>query len=95
MVLVEVNFFSDVKMLTKDGKIEIEIPDQSKVLDLLKILVRNYGESLDRYIFDDKNYLNRHLAIIVNGRGIGVLNGLDTTLREGDSISLMPAIGGG
>jgi molybdopterin synthase sulfur carrier subunit len=39
--------------------------------------------------------LQRYIKVLVNGRGLHVLQGLDTPLSDGDIIALFPPIAGG
>ena len=44
---------------------------------------------------DDDGRLRRTLNIYVNGDNIRFLQGLDTPLKDGDEVSILPAIAGG
>lgn len=47
-------------------------------------------------IYDpDTGRMNEYLAVFVNSREIRSLNGLDTALSEGDTITIMPPMAGG
>jgi molybdopterin converting factor small subunit len=35
------------------------------------------------------------IRILVNGRDIGFLNGMETELRDGDEVLMLPLVGGG
>jgi sulfur-carrier protein len=44
---------------------------------------------------DDKGEVHRHVNIYVNSEAIESLKGLDTTLKDGDEVSIIPALAGG
>jgi molybdopterin synthase sulfur carrier subunit len=44
---------------------------------------------------DDKGELRRFVNIYVNEEDIRFLKGKDTTLKDGDEVSIVPAIAGG
>ena len=95
MIRVDVHFFANVRVLTNEDRITISLPEKSIVLDLLQTLVRRYSDSFRDFVFSDEDHLNEYVVIIKNGRGVGILDGLDTLLYDGDLIAIMPAVGGG
>jgi molybdopterin synthase sulfur carrier subunit len=46
-------------------------------------------------ICDDEGKVRRFVNIFVNGDDIRFLNNLDTVLKDGDEVSIVPAIAGG
>lgn len=46
-------------------------------------------------ICDDKGKIRRFVNVYVNGNDIRFLQNLETSLKEGDNISIVPAIAGG
>jgi len=95
LIEVEVNFLSAVRRMTYEGKTVISLQEKSSVRNLIDALMRRYGIGFSDFLLNKKGCLQQYLVILVNGRGIGILNGLDTLLHDGDSISMMPAVGGG
>lgn len=65
----------------------------------LRILLEELSQrfpSLLKVLFDPElNDPRPNALIIVNGREIGVLNGLDSLIDEGDKVALIPIIHGG
>lgn len=64
------------------------------VAALLDELERSY-EGLKGLVRDDRGVLHRHVNIYVNSEGIETLQGLDTTVRDGDEVAIIPALAGG
>lgn len=64
------------------------------VAALLDELEQSY-EGLRGLVRDERGALHRHVNIYVNSEGIETLQGLDTTLRDGDEVALIPALAGG
>lgn len=95
MIEVEVTFLSDVRKMTDEGKTVIPLREKSSVRDLVAALVERYGVGFNEFLLNHGRRLKKYVVILVNGRGIDILNGLETVLRHGDSISVMPAVGGG
>jgi sulfur-carrier protein len=51
--------------------------------------------SLYRNVCDETGALRRHLNVFVNSDNVRDLDGLDTTLRPGDVVTILPAVSGG
>lgn len=95
MIRVEVSYFSNVRALTGESGSTLELPERSSVRDLLIVVAARYGDELKGYLFTDDGGLHSHVVIILNGRGVGVLDGLETALNDGDRVAILPSIGGG
>lgn len=66
----------------------------STVDELLAQLVAKYPDT-KRPLRDDAGNIRRSVNIYVNDEDIRFLQGKDTALKSGDSISIVPAIAGG
>lgn len=64
------------------------------VRELLQKLCSMYGDEFDSLIFLNGE-LRKEIIILVNGRHICHLNGLETELSENDEISVFPTVAGG
>ena len=73
----------------------MEGEDVCSVLDLLNRLCRRYHH-FDQVVFDMATQkLTGHVAIFLNDRSLDLMDGLETTLADGDVLTLVPAIEGG
>ena len=61
---------------------------------LIADLDRRYPGIKDR-ICDESGQVRRFVNIFVNGEDIRFLKHLETTLKQGDEVSIVPAIAGG
>ena len=78
------------------GDHSIEVPEGTTVEGLLVSLLEARGEALSSHLFDpNTNLLFPYVRIMVNGQTIRFLNGLETKLREGDEVLLLPLVAGG
>ncbi len=66
----------------------------AQVRDALDDLSTRYPTVRER-LFDNQGQVKPHLNIFLNNEDIRFLNGLDTTLRDGDTVVLLPALAGG
>jgi molybdopterin synthase sulfur carrier subunit len=64
------------------------------IKSLVDDLERNFPGIKER-ICDETGKIRRFVNVYVNGDDIRFLQNLETTLKEGDSISIVPAIAGG
>jgi len=51
--------------------------------------------ALYRNVCDETGTVRRHLNVFVNADNVRDLNGIDTTLRPGDVLLILPAVSGG
>lgn len=80
-----------LRNLTK-GVSEVDV-DGGSVIDMINHLEKNYPGIKERICEGDK--LRRFVNVFVNEEDIRYLKGSDTPLKDGDQISIIPAIAGG
>jgi molybdopterin converting factor small subunit len=51
--------------------------------------------ALYRNVCDETGTVRRHLNVFVNADNVRDLNGIDTTLAQGDVLTILPAVSGG
>ena len=89
---VKVHVPSPLRKLTNNqAEVEIQAGTVSEMVDNLDGAYPGIKEKL----VDDAGQIRRYVNIYVNDEDIRFLNGSDTQLNEGDSISIVPAIAGG
>jgi sulfur-carrier protein len=71
----------------------VELADGESITDLLNTLCNSFGGLRD-LLFDDSE-LKDDVNILINGRNIQALNGIQTKLADGDELALFPAAIGG
>jgi sulfur-carrier protein len=76
-----------------DGQAEVSVGG-SNVSDVLSELEGKFPQIRQR-LRDDEGALRRFVNLYVNGEDVRFLNGLDTGLKEGDEVSIIPAVAGG
>jgi sulfur-carrier protein len=74
----------------------IELKPEASTRDLLVRLADEYGEPFKKAVYDPKEAaLKAYHIIAVNGLMINLLGGLDTKLKDGDRVVVMPVVTGG
>ena len=76
-----------------DGASELLLPAAS-VRAVLEQLERRHP-SLHRSICDETGAVRRHVNLFVNTSHVRDRDGLDTPLRPGDVVTVLPAVSGG
>lgn len=72
-----------------------DVIEGETVRDWLRRLAQKYPDFVD-LVFDLKaGRLTDHVNLVFNGRLIELLQGLDTRLKDGDTILFLPAYSGG
>ena len=90
--MIKVRIPTPLRPLTK-GQGEVETTAGS-VLDMIEALNTAHPGIKDR-LCDDTGELRRFVNIYVNEEDIRFLKGKETSLKDGDEVSIVPAIAGG
>jgi MoaD family protein len=71
--------------------------EKGTLRDALEALSRQYGERFENMVFDPQTKkAKRSNLILLNGQSsLNLRHGLGSELRDGDEISLLPAVVGG
>ena len=92
MVEIKVRLYGNLVGFT-NGQKEVSL-SASSVKDGIDHLIATYGELAGRLLDKDGN-LETFINVLVNNKDIRYLDGLETEVKEGDKLIIMPAIGGG
>ncbi len=76
-----------------NGAAEVDAEGKT-VRELIEDLEQRYT-GIKARLCDESGELRRFVNIFVNDEDIRFLQGLDTELKEGDEVSIVPAIAGG
>ena len=90
--MIKVRIPTPLRPLTKNqGEVEAI---GANIAEIIENLNSSYSGLKDR-LCDDKGELRRFVNIYVNEEDIRFLKGRDTVLKDGDEVSIVPAIAGG
>jgi MoaD family protein len=76
-----------------DGEAETNVEDATTVGEVLDGLYERY-DGLRERIAEDGD-LRRFVNVYVEGEDIRFLDGLETTVEDGDEVTILPAVAGG
>jgi MoaD family protein len=75
---------------------EIDLPQGSTVEDFLTYMRERWGDKLSTHLFDPySGAVLPRVRIMVNGQTIHFLEGMETPLKEGDEVLILPLVSGG
>jgi sulfur-carrier protein len=74
---------------------EAEVSVESVSVAAVLVELENRFPEIRTRLRDEGGELRRFVNLYVNGEDIRFLSGLDTTLKAGDEVSIIPAVAGG
>jgi len=94
---VKVEYLGHIRNMIGSGREEeVEIGEDSSLADLLIILSKKYGTPFQKTIYEKSGTdVKTNFIVTINGYLINQLNGVETKLKQGDHIVLMPIVSGG
>ena len=95
---VKIRFFTSLREIVNKREENLSFASGKKVtVDLvLKTLAEKYGEPFTEYVYNGKTGQPKgFLQFLVNGTSTSTLNGLETELKDGDVLAILPPVGGG
>lgn len=75
------------------GQSEVEAGG-SNVGEVLRTLTGDHPET-SAQLFGEDGELNRYVNVYLNDEDVRVLDGLETTVKDGDTVVILPAMAGG
>jgi molybdopterin synthase sulfur carrier subunit len=91
--MISIKFLTRFVDITGEKNLEVD-----KVVDigaLIDYLCQKYDETFKDLLFDDKGNIRDYLKIMLNGEDIRDIDGLDTSLKDGDNVVMFQTIAGG
>ncbi|MGD0643708.1 MAG: MoaD family protein [Candidatus Bathyarchaeia archaeon] len=95
---VKVRFFTSLREIVNKREQTLMFTAGEKVTVglVLETLSQKYGKTFTEYVYDRKTGQPRNfLQFLINGNSTSTLNGLETVLKEGDVLAILPPVGGG
>ncbi|NLI12822.1 MoaD family protein [Pelotomaculum propionicicum] len=78
------------------GEESVTLQTQATCRDLLDLLSKSFGSEFTERIFDSEGKeLKEELCFLLNGRNIASLKGMESELKDGDRLFIVPFLGGG
>jgi molybdopterin synthase sulfur carrier subunit len=91
---LELRFFATFREAVGRKTVERTFGDGSTVRDVLSALEADY-DGLEGQLLDDEGSIRPNLNILKNGREVLHMEGAETLLEDGDTLSVFPPVAGG
>ncbi|MEM2465745.1 MAG: MoaD/ThiS family protein [Candidatus Bathyarchaeia archaeon] len=92
---VNFRFIGSFRNITNKDKVTLELNEGAQLKEAVKRITEEFPK-MERVLIDPELGDPRpNTLIIVNGREISVLKGLETVLKDGDEVVLIPISHGG
>ncbi|WP_069808380.1 ubiquitin-like small modifier protein 1 [Vulcanisaeta thermophila] len=92
---VRVKLFGVLYELVGSFKVELDVPNDTTIRGLIGILAQTFNPKITDVLLDNEGKLRGDYAVLINGKAIEWVNGLDTRLSDGDEVVILPPAEGG
>jgi molybdopterin synthase sulfur carrier subunit len=92
--LMQIRLYATLRQIAGTKIVEVPVQTEKTIGDVLRSLVRQYPD-LDESIWYPDGSLAGHVAVILNGRDIRHLEGVDTSITDDGILDVFPPVGGG
>jgi molybdopterin converting factor small subunit len=93
---INVHYISLVKSFTKTSQEEFDFTEETSLADLLDKIATKYAKPFTLEVYDPtKKEMKPNFVALINGIHMDQLKGINTPLKDGDSVILMSLMTGG
>ena len=78
----------------KEKVIDIEVPDDSTVRQVVNRIVEMTGEDLRKLLMHNDD-ISGNLIVMLNMKDVETLGGIDIVVHDGDEVAILPHVQGG
>jgi molybdopterin synthase sulfur carrier subunit len=93
---INVRYFTTLRELTGTREDGLELMDGSNLAELIETVSVKYGTVAFMYLHvTESGKIDPSIKFLINGVAAQNLRGLETELKDGDVVAIIPPIGGG
>jgi molybdopterin synthase sulfur carrier subunit len=93
-LLVRIKLYATLRLKAGQPEIEVRAGPGDTVRDAIRQLLEQHPV-LAPNVLSEQGELVDHVQVMLNGRNVRLLDGLDTLLQEGQKLDVFPPIAGG
>lgn len=94
-VTVTIRFVGSLRASAKKSKFTLEFRNQVPLREVIEKITKDQPKLKRALVDPDLNDPRPNSLILINGKEIGVLEGLNTKIGDGDELTLIPIVHGG
>jgi molybdopterin converting factor small subunit len=91
---VKFKSFGSIRRLLKAKIIDVDVPNDSTIRQVVNRVVELGGEELRNLIMHNED-ISGNLILMLNKKDVQTLGGLDIVVHEGDEVAILPHVQGG
>ena len=91
---MQVRVYATLRDLLGTSRFTIDLATPTPARQILTRLTGDYPPLAEK-LFDADSGLSGYVTVLLNGRSLAYLDGLDTLVEDADKLSLFPPVGGG
>jgi len=92
---VKVRFSARLRDITGEKEELVESAEGATVRDILAGLSKRHGKAFDKYVYGQQGQVADHIQVLLDGTSISNLQGLETRLKDGAQMDIVPLVAGG
>jgi molybdopterin synthase sulfur carrier subunit len=96
VIKIKVYTIMELKKICGQREFELSVPRGSTVKDLLSLMINKWGDRLANHLYQPgTESVLPHIRLMVNGRSVEFLKGMETVLQDEDEFQMLPLVAGG
>jgi molybdopterin synthase sulfur carrier subunit len=94
-MVITIRFIGSLRASSKKSKLSLNFENAVSLREVVNKLIEEQPKLRRALIDPELDDPRTNVLMLVNGKEIGVLNGLETKLKDGDELVLVPVVHGG
>jgi len=94
-MVITIRFIGSLRASSKKSKLSLNFENAVSLREVMNRLIEEQPKLRRALIDSELDDPRTNVLMLVNGKEIGVLKGLETKLKDGDELVLVPVVHGG